>query len=142
MKVNSQIRAQLRSILLTVPGLPTQKWQGKTFEPSPLLPYVRERLEPISGETVTLGRTGMTQENMTYVIDVFWPVSGFIHEAEDMADAIRTVFYTGLVIAVPTTDKINGGILRQETRPMIDGATFNQFPVRVSLYIRRPLAMA
>ena len=142
MNYMSELRGQLRSILLLdVPNLPQVQWQGKVFKPSAEFPYIRERLDPVTSDTATLGRIGSAEERMIYNLDVFWPVTGFLQDAENMADALKTAYWIGRGLSLASTDKVYGSVLRVETRPVLEGAVFNLYPVRVVFFIRRPLVM-
>ena len=141
MRVMSELRNQLRSILLSVPGLPTVQWQGKTFNPSPDLPYVKERVEPVDSVTATWGQTGCAEETVIYSLNLYWPITGFVTDAEDMADAIRTAFWIGRAfVPMPGAD-ICGSVRTVSLMPPVEGPVYNMYPIRVNLFIRRPLVM-
>ena len=84
------IRQGLRTILLTVPGLPTNKsWENREFTPPTNTAWIRETLLP-SDEGVSASDTITAIGTMQY--DVFWPFGGGTEDAETLADAIKNTF--------------------------------------------------
>lgn len=139
MNVTSVVRSELRRIMLTVAGLPTVQWEGKKFTPAADQPYIRERLDPISTTTESIGNDGSQQQRYTYSLDLFWPLTGFISDAENLVDLIRGTYWVNRGISlVSGTKPICGWIIQPETRPLLEGETFTQFPIRISLFVRYP----
>jgi len=131
------IRADLRRILLSVPGCPAMKWEGKRYNPTAGIPYGREKLSTGTATTETLGSLGHTQENGIYMLDFLWPANGLTSEAEDFADRVRLTFWHGREIASSGADFIRGGVLTSWRMDAVEDDASYQIPVRVEFYIRR-----
>jgi hypothetical protein len=128
------VRADLRRILLSVPGLPDVKWEGKRLKPVDGLPWCSERVEIASATTETLGFVGQVQENAIYQIELFWPANGTVSDCEDLADAIRQAFWHGRAVG---PEGIKGSVLSSYRLRSVEMDQFYQIPVRVEFYIRR-----
>lgn len=132
------IRADLRRILLGIPGVPDIALE---LAPKPAdrpigVAYIRERIEKGRSVTATLGTYGTTEERGIYVIDLYWP-DKLTAEGEDLADKIRLAFWHGREIASSGPDPIAGTVLASEARSAIPSAGWVIFPIRVSFYVRR-----
>jgi len=128
------VRADLRRILLSVPGLPDMKWEGKRFKPTEGVAWGSERIEVATATTETLGHVGQVQETGTYQIELFWPANGTISDCEDVADRIRQTFWHGRAIG---PEGIKGGVLSSYRMRSVETDQFYQIPVRVQFYVRR-----
>jgi hypothetical protein len=148
MSVWRGIRSDLRAILLTVAGIPDVRWEGKSkiytaggavadIEPAAGVPWIKEKLAKAGAETVTLGAWGQTQEGGIYMLDLYWPANGIMHEGEDLADKIRLAFYHGREVAASGPDQVTGTVTSAEARDMIEGDGWLIFPIRIEFYFRR-----
>ena len=91
MSWSTDIRGELRSILLRVPSLPTVAWEGRDFTPTPRTPWVRERLAWLPAELVTTGgEYGTISERGLYLVDPYFPRDSTAAALDQMADAIRS----------------------------------------------------
>ena len=96
MSWSQEIRGELRSILLRVPGLPAVAWENRDFAPTPRTPWVRERLAWLPSELVTAGgEYGTISERGLYLIDPYFSRDSTTAALDQMADAIRSTFKPG-----------------------------------------------
>lgn len=141
------IRSDLRSTLLAIPGIPDVRWESKgaiyhidgspaTPEPAAGVPFIRERLSKGGSTTETLGSAGMSQEEGIYMLDLYWPTSGIMHEGEDLADKIRLSFYHGRDVSA-SGQAIKGAVRSSNARDMIEGDAWLIFPLRIEFWFRR-----
>jgi hypothetical protein len=140
----SAIRADLRRITLATPGLPPGlmwKWEGRAFAPVVGQPYVRERLMPINADTATLGSAGSQQEDALYYLDVYMPSDLTVTEGTDLADSFRSQFWAGRAIGSAAPTPMWGNVINASQSQMIEGDGWNQYPVRVNFFVRRPTRM-
>jgi Bacteriophage related domain of unknown function len=132
------VRADLRRILMSVPGLPGDgKWEGKRFKPSDGLPWFTERIEFAGTTTETLGFVGQVQENAIYQIELYWPANGAVSDCDDLADRIRQTFWHGRGIGGSGPAQISGAVLSSTRLRSVEMDQFYQIPVRVEFYVRR-----
>lgn len=96
MSWSTDIRGELRSILLRVPGLPAVAWENRDFTPTPRTPWVRERLAWLPAELVTTGgEQGTVSERGLYLVDPYFSRDASTSALDQMADAIRSAFKPG-----------------------------------------------
>jgi hypothetical protein len=128
------VRADLRRILMSVPGLPDMKWEGKRFKPVDGVPWGAERIEMAGTTTETLGFVGQAQEVAIYQIELYWPANGTVSDADDLADRIRQTFWHGRGIG---PEGIKGSVLSSTRLRSVEMDSYYQIPVRIEFYIRR-----
>jgi len=99
----SDVRSDLRTLLLTVSGLPAVAWESRSYTPKVGVAYIEERLMPLGSPVATQGTTGWIREEFTYHLVLFSPMAETgLFEHEDLVGEIRKTFYPGY--------KIGGGI--------------------------------
>lgn len=134
------VRADLRRILLGVPGIPDVAWElapGKPYQPTVGVAYLRERIEKGSSETASLGDRGTTEEQGIYLIDLYWPRALAQVDGEDLADAIRLAFWHGRAVSSAGPDPITGRVTSSVARTAIPSDGWTIFPVRIAFFVRR-----
>ena len=96
MPVYSPVRADLRQILLTTPGVPTVAWEGRAFTPVPGIRWIDEKLSPVANRTATMGYGGYSRLWLAYTLLLYSPpVSASMSEDEDLIDAIMFQYPVG-----------------------------------------------
>ena len=131
------VRADLRRILLTTPGIPDTEWEAKRFRPAPGIAWIREKLNIAGASTDTLGARGQTIERAIYAVDVMWPATGALSDAEDLADAIRQTFWHGRGIGSSGPNPINGSVIASSRQTTVEGDVWTEVPVRIEFFVRR-----
>lgn len=132
-----QVRADLRRILLTIPGVPDVQFEGRKFTPAAGVAWLQEAIEKGPSVTHTLGFHGLTEERGIYLLNLNWPANGVMADGEDLADKIRLAFWHGRGLGVTAPDFITGGVLRSEARRTVVTDAWTIFPVRIEFYVRR-----
>ncbi len=90
---HNDIRGALRTQLLTVSGLPTDReWENQTFTPPASDPWVRETYKPT---TERKRASDLVEIAGQMVWDLFYPLNDGVQNIDDMADAIKTAFVPG-----------------------------------------------
>lgn len=137
----THIRADLRRVLLGIPGIPDVAYElaPVAYKPTPGVAYIRERVEKGNSTTATFGTFGETNETGIYHIDLYWP-DKLTADGERLADKIRLAFWHGREIASSGPDKISGGVTATSARSAIPSAGWVIFPVRVAFFVRRKTA--
>lgn len=133
----SRVTSDLRRVLLGIPGIPAVKWEGRRFEPTPGIAWIRERLETGNTTTETLGYTGQSQEQAIYRLDLYWPATGSAFEAADMADRIRLTYWHGREVGSSGPDQIRGSVLASSRRSAVESDGWYMIPIRVEFFVRR-----
>lgn len=121
----NDVRAGLRTLLLTLPGLPPvaqRAWENRNFTPpvNPVLEWIRDTLIFAPTNQVSLGPTALRRTKFTYLIDSFLlPDTGTVPE-DTRVGKLALVFneagiysYNGLTIHIERS----GGY----PRPLNDG---------------------
>lgn len=131
------IRGDLRRILLGVTGVPDIQYEARRIAPTTGVAWIGESIEKGNSRPVTLGRSGMVEEQGIYLLDLNWPSSSSFADGEDLADAIRLAFYPGRAIESSGADFIKGGVLASVARRAVPLPDWTIFPVRVEFFFRR-----
>lgn len=131
------VRAELRRILLSVPGIPDISYEEQGYTPTVGVAWIREAIEKGPSRTASLGSAGLTEEQGIYQLDLYWPKTGVKSEGEDLADKIRLAFWHGRGIASPGADFIRGQVLASSALRTVPGDTWVIFPVRIEFFFRR-----
>lgn len=95
----SSVRSYLRETLVTVTGLPTVAYEGRSFTPTIGVPWAREQLLPMHAEVETLGSQGLVREDFNYRITLYTPMpTARLMDHENLVDRVRAKFFPGQVI--------------------------------------------
>jgi len=134
MAVLTPVRADLRQILLSVPGVPTAiAWEGRAFKPVPGIRWLEEKLIPVGTMPASLGNDGFTREWYVYRITLNSPpASAGLSEDENLADAIRYAYPVGREVGGVTT---NGRVTQQARGSLIVGADWRTISVTIMLWV-------
>lgn len=130
------VRADLRRVLLGVPGVPDIAYEARPYSPTSGVAYIREALEKGPAATATLSTFGTVEERGIYQLDLHWPAA-LTADGEDMADAIRLAYWHGRVIASSGPDPIRGQVTRSRALRVVPGLQWTVFPIRVEFFFRR-----
>jgi hypothetical protein len=131
------VRAELRRILMTVPGASGYHFEMQGYTPVVGVPYLKDQIEKGNASTATLGTTGLIREDGIYLVDVKWPTAGVKADGEDLADAIRCEFWHAREIASAGGDFIKGRVESSSSRTAIPGEAWTTFPVRIQFFVYR-----
>lgn len=125
MTLYADVRAALRTVLLTVAGLPVERaWEAHEYTPIPGTSFLRDTLLPGFAERVSLGPFGRVRHHSLYQVDLMVPNrKGTVADA--VADLVVAAFWPGLqmtyggqVVTIRTSSRLSGlvsadGVWRQ-----------------------------
>lgn len=145
-RILSAIQSDLRRTLLSVPGVSAtrMKFEGRRYDPAQHggEPYVAERVDPVSSRAASAGYGGSVEERMIYAVDVMRPQGEDLQHGRNLADAIRQAFHPGRTVSATSGETLMfGRVSLSELGSILEGDGWNRFPVRVTLYVRRPTMM-
>lgn len=129
-------RGALRTILLTVPGLPAARaWQGRPFEPDPTAAFVRETLR-LPGRTKRgIGRAGLIHQPFVYFVDLYYPATNPFRAVEVVTEAALATFYPGRrVLAVD----VSGVVDQSGAEDVMSDARWHHAPVTIRGWYQTP----
>jgi hypothetical protein len=130
----ADVRAALRTKLLTVAGLPEDRaWEAREYKPQADRPYVRETLIPGGASRQTISNPARVLTTALYQVDVMLVDDGTGTTGDAIADAIVNAFWPGLELSY------NGQrvLIRTAHRgPTQDNPPHRQLPVTVFLEMR------
>ncbi len=134
MSWSQDIRGELRSILLQVPGLPAVAWEGRDFTPTARTAWIRERLAWLPAELVTTGGSyGTVSERGLYLLDLFAARDASNAAIDQLADAIRSAFRPGTPLGC-----LLGGYVQSAARAAyLTEPDWTQVPLTMRWYVHR-----
>jgi len=119
------IRSALREQLKTVVAESITAFENVNYDPTPGVPWVRERILPAQPEVWTLGER---QEIGIYQVDVFVPAGGDTTIGDSIAASVRGAFEIGREM---TKDGVTVGVRWSTVQPSTQDGDWYQVPVDI-----------
>jgi hypothetical protein len=137
MAIVSPVRADLRQILLTQPGIPGDiAWEGRKFTPTAGIRWLGEFLVPLRSEPASLGKEGYTREVMAYSITVNEPPNSVgLSQQEDLLDALRYAYPVGRHIGGVN---VFGRVMSTSRTRIVTGADWRSGTVTAIFWVMAP----
>lgn len=101
MSLYADVRAALRTTLLTVAGIPPveqRAWEGRDFTPTAGTAWMRDTLLPAGADRLSVGPYARVRHIAIYQVDLFVPALRGT-EGDGPADAIIAAFWPGLLLS-------------------------------------------
>lgn len=128
----------LRTLLVTVPGLPaTRCWLNTSTTPAPTEPFVEDGFTTFDTQFRECGPTAWKRTDATYRVSLRVPVGTGAHAISATAAAVAETFQA----ASGTTLTVDGNpvdILAVRTGPSLLDAQWMHWPVSISLTFDHP----
>lgn len=110
--VHADLRAAVRQLLLAVPNVPDQQWEGRAFDATLGVPYVSESFRPLSSDVRALGPGGTISHTVNVSLTLHYPANAGTIAIEQMAGDLLLAFRPGTSLVYGTSK----GVVQQVQR--------------------------
>lgn len=127
---HADLRAAIRSRLLTLPSVPAIAWEGRQYTPVKGTPYIAESMVPVSSVVRAVGLGGTIAHTITANFTLHFPAGKGTNDVEALAGSVMELFRPGTALVYGTS---SGMVQQAERMPLTQEPDWLNCPVVITI---------